>query len=104
MSDTRNSNNIGIDVPECFSRKQWDDWRAMAKSYPPYRRDGYCEDCTPEYRDKMKASGKFAYPNTIFVRDKDGFVYGKRVFDETLQSANKARRARKLAADTEAAA
>ena len=103
MSDTRNFNNPAIDVPECFSRKQWDEWMEVAMSRPPSERNGYCEDCTPEYRDKMKASGKCAYPNTIFVRDKDGFVYGKRVFDETLQSANKARRARKLATDIEAA-
>lgn len=63
------------DAPKCFTKPQWDAWRAMARFSKPRPIDGYCEDCTPEYQREMIAEGRCAFPQTRFMDDE-----GYRIF------------------------
>lgn len=60
--------------PACFPTAQsWLDWYELAgDTVRP------CEDCTPGYRDQMRAGGRCEHPETAFVIDKHGFVRGVR--------------------------
>jgi len=61
-------------TPEIFGR-----WREMARSCNAgIDRDGYCADCTPQYRDRMVARNRCSYPMTLFEVDQDGMVKGRR--------------------------
>ena len=62
-------------TPKCFTDAQWASWREAAKMSRPSILHSYCEDYTPQYRDRMLVSGRCAFPNTHFVGG-----YGFRVF------------------------
>lgn len=58
-------------APPCFTLKQWDNWRELARTMPPRQIDGYCADCTPEYKFEMDRQGRCSFPETAF-RGGDG--------------------------------
>jgi hypothetical protein len=68
--------------PPCFSGEQWRTWRhgGSGGSYGalPSPRDGYCEDCTPEYKTEMMLQEKCIWPCVTFALDKDGMLAGTR--------------------------
>ena len=68
--------------PLCFSPKQWVLWRTQPKGVAIPKPKSFCEDCTPEHQDRMVAVKRCQHPETIFVRDADGFITGRRPASE----------------------
>lgn len=64
--------------PACFAQKDWDNWRAPIGGVQLRRPSSFCEDCTPEYQAQMLAVKRCEHPETIFSRDADGFISGRR--------------------------
>lgn len=63
--------------PMCFdSDAQWLDWRRLSRA-SSHRANLFCADCTLAYQQKMVQQGRCAFPETVFVRDKDGCIRGK---------------------------
>jgi hypothetical protein len=69
-------------TPACFeSKAQWDLYRAswrIGKAKEQSRVVNYCEDCLPEYRDRMREEKRCAHPDVVFIVDDDGFISGVR--------------------------
>lgn len=59
--------------PRCITHEQWKLWRATR---PSAGVAGLCEDCTPEYQNKMCLTGKCDHPEILFYVDKDGLLFG----------------------------
>lgn len=58
--------------PKCFdSDEQWRDWMEVKTGAC-----GPCEDCTPEHRKKMRDLLRCERPEVIFLRDREGEVFG----------------------------
>jgi hypothetical protein len=54
-------------TPRCFnSYKEFKLWVTAARGAHPAPGHGYCEDCTPQYKDKMVEANRCAYPEVIF--------------------------------------
>jgi hypothetical protein len=64
--------------PPCFTPEQWALWRTRHKGVPWPQPKSYCEDCLPAYQTEMLAAKRCQHPETIFVRDADGFINGRR--------------------------
>jgi hypothetical protein len=65
-------------VPECATEKEFRLWRISAREV--YASYNFCTDCTLEYKERMILEGRCEKPDTIFLRDKDGFVFGRPPF------------------------
>ena len=52
-------------VPPCFSARQWEEWRALARVALPSA-GGFCEDCTPSYKLKMISCERCTHPEIEF--------------------------------------
>lgn len=63
--------------PPCFTPEQWVLWRTPHHSVRMPAKH-CCEDCTPEYQAEMLAAKRCDHPETIFIRDADGFISGHR--------------------------
>lgn len=63
--------------PPCFTVAQWVLWRTPHNSVRMPAKH-CCEDCTPEYQAEMLAAKRCDHPETIFIRDADGFISGHR--------------------------
>ena len=64
-------------APACFdSQDDYGIYKVLAQLTAT---DGFtfCTDCTPEYRDAMKAAGRCKYPGTTFTRN-NGVIVGRR--------------------------
>lgn len=62
-------------IPPCFeSVAQWVEWKSLAEHSRVHvgREITFCEDCLPDYRDRMIASGRCEHPETIFVSEPGG--------------------------------
>jgi hypothetical protein len=69
--------------PACFPPAQWEIWVAgekrMARTHAYANEfDGFCAQCTPRYRDQMKACGQCQHPNVRFFPDEDDDLVGRR--------------------------
>jgi hypothetical protein len=69
--------------PKCFPLAQWDIWvkgeKKMARTNGYYHvTDGYCAQCTPRYRDTMKAHDLCEHPNVRFYPDESDDLIGCR--------------------------
>lgn len=67
--------------PPCFTRQQWNAWRAVARQCgedPELQEAKYCVDCTPEYQQQMVAEGRCLHPEVRFKLDADGLIVGTR--------------------------
>lgn len=62
--------------PLCFSLRQWKEWRIYAVQVNPA--DTYCEDCTPEYKERMMKENRCLWPCVEFKVDTDGMLIGTR--------------------------
>jgi hypothetical protein len=58
--------------PKCFTAQQYASWLELAESrwlggedYP----GGYCTDCTPAYRERMKAAGRCDQKRVQFYKN-----------------------------------
>ena len=57
-----------MSYPTCFNgQKEFKEWVKYARQSKPSEADGFCSDCTPEYRDKMIAQNRCQFPDTIFL-------------------------------------
>lgn len=74
-------------APPCFTAEQWMDWRTPHNSVRMVAKN-YCEDCTPDYQAEMLATGRCIHPETIFIRDADGFISGHRIPQPRTQEPN----------------
>ena len=64
-------------MPKCFSSiREWRIYKVLAQ-LTGVGKFNYCEDCTAEYRDRMHAEGRCAFPGTKFVR-RNGVIVGRR--------------------------
>lgn len=54
-------------APACFTQRQWDEWRQMARLARPASAGGYCEDCSYAYKLKMQAQGRCKHERTVFI-------------------------------------
>ena len=66
--------------PPCFpSESVWQAWRENSRmNYIPLS-EGFCTDCTPEYKAKMVEERRCLWPCVGFKTDSDGMLYGKRL-------------------------
>ena len=64
--------------PECASEDEFRLWKASAREV--YASYNFCTDCTLEYKTKMISEGRCEKPDTIFLKDKDGFIFGRPPF------------------------
>ena len=74
---------LELAAPPCFPLAQWDIWvkgeKRMARTANfAFQVDGYCAQCTPEYRDRMKEQGLCNHPHVEFFPDEDGDLIGRR--------------------------
>lgn len=54
--------------PVCFENHgQYTDWIHLMRQSARPRDDGYCIDCTPDFKSEMLAQGRCAHPETRFV-------------------------------------
>ena len=60
-------------LPKCVSPN---DYRAWEKLQPKAGKAGFCEDCTPEFQNKMIALGLCDHPEIKFCRDENGMLTG----------------------------
>lgn len=59
--------------PICFTRPQYSEWLSAARKAPPTQSNGYCQDCTPQYKARMMTQGLCAHPGVQFkVLDDEG--------------------------------
>jgi len=73
---------LPVQKPACFdSLFQWNFYRRLASYLRSCRklspRFTYCTDCTPEYRDKMRAERRCKFPGTTFTKI-NGVIVGQR--------------------------
>lgn len=70
------------ETPRCFNNyKEFKLWITAARGAHPAPAHSYCEDCTPEYRDKMIEENRCAYPQTTFKILQGEFV-GRRSIED----------------------
>lgn len=65
-------------VPRCATAEDYKNWRHYAREV--YAAYNFCTDCTPEYKERMCREGRCEKPDTIFLKDKDGFLFGRPPF------------------------
>lgn len=57
-------------MPRCWNNLQdwieWNRFNQQVRSAPDKPLDHYCTDCSPEYRDRMVAENRCAYPDVTF--------------------------------------
>lgn len=68
--------NFADRVPNCTDKQTYDNWREIARHFPPEPMVGFCEDCTLDYQIAMKANKRCENPWIVFEKDKDGFDIG----------------------------
>lgn len=64
-------------APACFdTQDQYGKYKVLAQltAAPGFT---FCTDCTPEYRDEMRAAGRCKFPGTTFGRN-NGVIVGRR--------------------------
>lgn len=65
-------------MPSCFtSIREWGIYKVLAQ-LTATKGFTYCTDCTPEYRNKMIAEGRCAFPGTQFGKN-NGVIVGRRM-------------------------
>lgn len=73
--------------PACFEPEQWTLWRTPHHGVRVPAKH-CCEDCTPDYQAEMLAAKRCDHPETIFIRDADGFISGHRPPQPRTQEPN----------------
>ncbi len=73
---------IPLVKPPCFDTKfQWNFYRELCSYLRSARklspRFNFCVDCTPAYRDRMKAQGRCKFPGTTF-KTVENIIVGER--------------------------
>jgi hypothetical protein len=83
-------------IPSCFeSVAQWVEWKSLANFSGKFvgREIPYCEDCLPDYRDRMILAGKCTHPETVFISEPGGVgVTGMTAEDRGYSSLVKGRK------------
>jgi len=74
--------------PPCFEPVQWHQWRMPLPGARLPRPHSFCDDCTPDYQAKMLAAMRCLHPETVFIRDADGFISGHRPPQPRTQEPN----------------
>jgi hypothetical protein len=78
-----------IETPKCFnSHKEFQEWRkmcVMTKLNP----EMFCRDCTRQYQKEMIKAKRCAFPETRFVVDSEGAVFGTRAVDSIFKEEGK---------------
>ena len=65
-------------APACFdSQEQWGRYHVLA-TISGGNGFTFCEDCTPEYRDKMVAQRRCKFPGTVFTKVNEVIVGERR--------------------------
>jgi hypothetical protein len=63
------------DTPRCFnSYPEFKLWVTAARGSHPTPGHGYCEDCTPAYKDQMVSENRCGYPEVTFKVIQGEFV------------------------------
>jgi hypothetical protein len=59
-------------MPACWTiPEHWPEWNrlnVLARDNPSKPLDHFCTDCTPEFKERMVAAGRCAFPQVRFVR------------------------------------
>lgn len=69
--------------PPCFNPDQWATHVRCEKELVQQGIEpapaGFCQGCTPRYRDKMVARGTCRHPDVVFTVDDEGGFEGHRI-------------------------
>lgn len=82
LSMNRNKKQVTFasKLPKCWPVDKVKDfvlWKDAARTSAINQKSSVCEDCTPEYKERMLNEGKCENPEIVFAIDEDGFIFGR---------------------------
>ena len=57
-----------FDIPKCFNKEQWEEWKSAAYNCNPVDQCSICDDCTVEYMLEMTLQERCEYSEWKLVQ------------------------------------